>query len=267
MQAFDAVIIRDGTLYHVPWGAHLDIIAHHKIPENTSMVRQNYWEYDLRVPFAVGYNGLQPRDIEDPPEAVVAAAERMTEKLCNWHRGRALESIPESWGDMVEHVYGMMGDETPEFLNGRGGVYFRGVVEEIGDGNVKRLVGTAKVGRLSGSASIDAMWARSRVDEMSGKSRIGLIYEGASVGLMKDDSVIDTICQSTVVEEMRDASRVMLMHGASRVLALHDRALAARSCDGVVCTPDPDAQKSELLKEHDSWKSIKVIEAGTSVLA
>jgi len=267
MHAFDAVITRDGTVYHVPWGVHLDIISHYGIPENTSMVRQNYWEYDLRVPFAGGYGGLQLRDVEEPPEAVMAAAERLTGKLGNWHRGNALETIPDAWGDMVEHVYGMMGDETPEFLNGRGAVYFRGVVDEVGEGTVKRLVGGATVRRLSGAAVIEAMWARSRVDEMQDESRIGIAYEGASVGRMTGRSVIDTICQSTVVEEMRDSSRVMLMHGASRVLALHGRALAARGCDGVVCTPDKKVRKRALVKEHERWKKVKVVEEGASVFA
>ena len=267
MEAFDALITRDGSVYHVAWQTHTGIIAHFGIPENTSMVRQNYWEYDLRVPFSGTYNGLQARGIKEPPEVVVNAAERLTGMLRNWHHGRDLESIPPEWGDLVEHVYGVLGEETPRFLNGRGGVFFRDTVEEMVDGTVRRLIGSARVRRLAGAARIDGMWGRARVEEMVGESRIGCIWEAGSVGRMRQRSVIEILCQSAVVEEMWDRARVMIMHGASRVLALHDSSLAARACDGVVCTPDPNANPCQLLSADERWKQVKAIEPGDAVLA
>ena len=267
MEAFDAVIMRDGTVHHLPWQTHTGIIAHWKIPENTSPVRQHYWEYDLRAPFSGGYNGLQPRGIEDPPEVVVRAAERLTEKLGNWHRGRDLETLPDEWGDLVEHVFGVLGDETPEFLNGRGGVFFTGVVEEMTEDALPRLIGAATVRRLSGDARIGAMWGRARVDAMSDDARIGCVYEAGSVGCMRDDAVIEILCQSAIADEMHDRSRVMIMHGASRVLALYDASVAARAADGVVYTPDRDADRRQLLAADKRWKRVEIVEPGAAVLA
>ena len=267
MEAFDSIITRDGSVHHVAWQTHTGVIAHFGIPENTSPVRQNYWEYDLRVPFSGTYNGLQARGIEDPPEAVVGAAERLTQKLGNWHRGRELESIPGEWGDVVEHVHGVLGEATPEFLNGRGGVFFSGVVEEVSHGAVRRLIGSATITRLAGETRIDGMWGSARVEEMTGKSRIGGIWEAGSVGRMREDSVIEILCQSAVVEEMRDRARVMIMHGASRVLALYDASQAARACDGVVCTPDPNPDASSILRADERWKRVELIPPGQGILA
>ncbi|HEO71600.1 MAG TPA: hypothetical protein ENN80_10080 [Candidatus Hydrogenedentes bacterium] len=267
MQAFDAVITRDGTVHHVAWEAHTGIVARCGIPENTSIVRQNYWEYDLRVPFTGGYNGLQLRDVEEPPEAVVAAAEHLTERLCDWHRGRGLDAIPEDWGDVVEHVYGMMGEETPKFLNGRGGVRFAGRLAELDSGTLCRLIGAARVGRLCGSARVEAVWASARVDEMADAARIGVVYEAGIVGVMRDAAAVEMLCQSAVVSEMHDRSRVMIMHGASRVLALHGSSAAARGCDGVVSTPDAEADARALLAEDARWREVSIIPAGTGVLA
>jgi len=267
MQAFEAVITRDGSVHHVPWGSHLDVIERCGIPENNSMLRQNYWEYDLQAPFVGGYNGLQARGVETPPEGVVRAAERLAERLRQWHSGRALKTIPEEWGDMVEHVYQVMGSRTPKYLNGRGGVYFRDCVEEVREGRVARLLGTARVGRLSGTASVGGMWGRARVDEMTDTSRIDMLYEAASVGRMLGNSEVQMMCQSSVVEEMRDSARVLIMHGASRVLALHDTALAARGCDGVVSTPFRKVRKRPLLNAHERWKKVVVVKDGASVFA
>lgn len=266
MRDFDAVITRDGTVHHLPWGSHLDIIAHYGIRENVSLVRQNYWEYDIRTPFTDGI-GLQARGVEEPPGRVVRAAERLTERLQNWHMGRDLRSIPKNWGDAVEHVYELRGSRAPKYLNGRGGVYFTGVLKELRDGRVRRLIGTARVELMAGAGRVDAMWGSARVDEMRDDSSVGEMRESAQVGLMRDRAVVELICQSASVEEMRDSSRVMIMHGSSRVLALYGSALCARGCDGVVSTPDRRVRKRAVLSAHERWKKVKVVEAGESVFA
>ncbi len=265
MRDFDAIITRDGTVHHLPWGAHLDIIAHYKIRENVSVVRQNYWEYDIRAPFTDGI-GLQARGVEEPPERVVRAAERLTERLRNWHGGRDLRSIPKDWGDAVEHVYEIRGSRAPKYLNGRGGVYFTGVVKDLRE-SARRLIGTVRVGLMAGASSVDAMWGRARVDEMRDDSRVGEMRESAQVGRMRDRAAVEMICQSSLVEEMRGSSRVMIMHGSSRVLALYDSALCARGCDGVVSTPDRKVKNRAILSADDRWKKVKVVRAGESVFA
>jgi len=266
MRDFDAVITRDGTVYHLPWRVHLDIVRHFGIPENVSPWRQNYFEYDIRAPFTEG-KGLQSRGVEDPPEAVIAASERLTERLRNWHRGRGLRSIPEDWGDVVEHVYEIKGPNTPKYLNGRGGVYFCGVVEEVRDEPIRRLLGTARIRLLAGSACVEQMWGRARVDEMRDRSQIGEMRESSQVGRMRDHSVIEMMCQSSCVEEMRDHAQVRIMYGASRVLAIFGAALCARGCDGVVFTADRRVKKRALLATNERWKKVKVLRKGESVFA
>lgn len=80
MRDFDAVIARDGTVYHLAWANHLQTVAHFGIPENKSEWRQNYFEYDIRAPFTEGL-GLQSRGIEDPPEPACLASDRSSAAL------------------------------------------------------------------------------------------------------------------------------------------------------------------------------------------
>ena len=267
MRDFDAVITRDGMVYHLAWANHLQTVAHFGIPENVSEWRQNYYEYDIHVPFTEG-SGLQPRGIEEPPGAVVRSAQRLTEQLRNWHRGRGLRSIPEDWGDVVEHVYEVLGPKrTPKYLNGRGGVYFCGILEEVRDRRIHRLLGTARVVRLTGSSCVEQMWGQSRVDEMRDASSVGETRESAQIGRMFDRSQVGMTCMSSSVEEMRGDSRVLVMFGASRVLALFDSALCARACDSTVYTPDKKANKRAILSADKRWKAVKVIQEGKGVLA
>jgi hypothetical protein len=236
MRDFDAVITRDGAVYHLAWANHLQTIAHFKIPENVSEWRQNYYEYDIHAPFTEVV-GLQPRGIEEPPEEVIRSAERLTGQLRNWHRGLDLRSIPEDWGDVVEHVYEVLGPKrTPKYLNGWGGVYFCGALEEVRDGHIRRLLGTARVARLAGASCVDQMWGQSRVDEMRDAARIGEMRESARVSRMLGRSQVGMMCNSSSVEEMRGESRVLVMFGASRALGLYDSARCARAYDSTVYT-------------------------------
>jgi hypothetical protein len=66
---------------------------------------------------------------------------------------------------------------------------------------------------------------------------------------------------------MHDRARVSIMHGASRILALYDSSLAARACDGVVCTPDSNADPRVLLAADPRYRQVKVIEPGLGVFA
>lgn len=266
MREFEANITRDGTVYHLPWGSHLDTAEYFKIPENRLRWRQNYYEYDLRVPFTDNL-GLQARGIEDPPEAVLRSAERLTEKLRNWHRGQDLRSIPEDWGDVVEHVYEVRGSRTPKYLNGRGQVYFSGVLDEVGDEHIHRLLGSARIKRLAGSACVAQMWGQSRVDEMRDTARIESTWQSAQIGRMLDHAQIDMMCQSSVVEEMHDSSRILIMHGATRVLALHDQALCARGSDGAVFTANKKVRVRAILSAVERWKLVEVIQEGEGVFA
>lgn len=266
MREFEADITRDGTVCHLAWGSHMDAVRHFNIPENTSEWRQNYYEYDLRAPFTDNL-GLQARGIEDPPEAVLRSAERLTEKLRNWHQGRDLRSIPEDWGDVVEHVYEVRGSKTPKYLNGRGGVYFCEALEEVRDRHIHRLLGTARIVRLVGSASVGQMWGQSRVDEMRDASRVESTWQSAKIGKLFDRARIDMMCQSSSVEEMRDNAQILIMHGASRVLALYDKSLCARGYDGTVHTPDRKIKKRVVLAINDRWKTVRIIRQGEGVFA
>lgn len=266
MRDFDAVITRDGAVYHLAWANHLQTIAHFGIPENKTEWRQNYFEYDIRAPFTEGL-GLQARGVDDPSERVVRSAERLTERLHNWHRGRDLRGIPEDWGDVVEHVYEVLGSRAPKYLNGRGGVYFCGVLEEVRDKTVHRLLGTARIRRLTGSACVEQMWGRSRVDEMRDASKVGEMRESAHVGRMLGRSQVGMTCNSSSVEEMCDDSRVLIMHGASRAQALFDSALCARACDRTVYTPNKKLRRREVLSAVEWWKMVKVIQEGEGVFA
>lgn len=266
MRDFDAVITQDGTVYHLAWGNHLQTVAHFGIPENKSEWRQNYFEYDIRAPFTEGL-GLQTRGIDDPPERVVRSAERLTERLHNWHRGRDLRGIPEDWGDVVEHVYEVMGLRAPKYLNGRGGVYFCGVLEEVRDERVHRLLGTARVRWLTDCACVEQMWGRSQVDEMRDASSVGETRESAQIGRMLGRSQVGMTCNSSSVEEMRDDSRVLIMYGASRVLALFDSAMCVRAYDSTVYTPRKKINKRAILSVDKRWKAVKVIQEGKGVFA
>jgi len=266
VREFEANITRDGTVFHLPWGSHLDTAEYFKIPENRLKWRQNYYEYDLRAPFTDNL-GLQARGIEDPPGPVLRSAERLTEKLRNWHRGRDLRSIPEDWGDVVEHVYEVRGPRTPKYLNGRGQVYFSGVLGEVRDEYIERLLGSAGIKRLAGSACVAQMWGQSRVDEMRDTARVESTWQSARVGRMLDHAQIDMMCQSSLVEQMHGSSRILIMHGATRVLALHDEALCARGSDGAVLTPNREVKAREILSAVEQWKSVEVINEGEGVFA
>ena len=266
MREFEANITRDGTVCHLAWGSHTDTADHFKIPENRLKWRQSYYEYDLRAPFTDNL-GLQARGIEDPPEAVFRSAERLTERLRNWHRGRDLRSIPDDWGDVVEHVYEVRGSRTPKYLNGRGGVYFSGVLDEVVEGRIHRLLGSAGIKRLAGTACVAQMWGQSRVDEMRDTARVESTWQSARIGKMFDHAQIDMTCQSSLVEEMHDSSRILIMHGATRVLALHDQALCARGADGMVLTADREVRAREILSAVERWKSVEVIGEGEGVFA
>jgi len=266
MRDFNAIIMRDGRVLHIPWGTHTDIVEHYDIPENSSPLRQNYWEYDIMAPFVDG-GGLQARGIEEPPEAVVRAAARLTENLCKWHRGRGLRSIPADWGDVVEHVYQVRGRRAPRYLNGRGGVYFSGRVERLTDAHIARLTGTATIGILEGSSVVETMSGRACIEEAAGETLIKDARERARIGKMTGRARVEVLCQSAVVEEMRDSSQVVLMFGASRVLRLYDRAVCARGCDGVVfCAAEPP-DKNALLASRERYRSVRVIENGEEVYA
>ena len=266
MREFEANITRDGTVCHLPWGSHTDTAEYFKIPENRLRWRQNYYEYDLRAPFTDNL-GLQARGIEDPPEAVLRSAERLTEELGNWHRGRDLRNIPDGWGDVVEHVYEVRGSRTPKYLNGRGGVYFSGVLDEVVEGRIHRLLGSAGIKRLAGTACVAQMWGQSRVDEMRDTARVESTWQSAQIGRMLDHAQIDMMCQSSLVEEMRGSSRILIMHGATRVLALYDQALCARGSDGAVFTANREIKARAILSAVEHWKSVEVIREGEGVLA
>lgn len=266
MQDFNAIITRDGRILHIPWGTHLEIIAHYQVPENTSLVRQNYWEYDILAPFVDG-GGLQARGIEEPPDVVVHAAVNLTDDLCRWHSGRNLRAIPAEWGDVVEHIYQVRGRRTPRYLNGRGGVYFSGSVERLSDVHIMRLIGGARIGRLEGSSVVESMSGHTRIDELGTDAVIKDMRERASIGKMTGRSCVEILCQSGVVEKMYDSARVTLMFGASRVLNLHDRALCGRGCDGVVFSADAEIDKQALLSSVDRYKCVKIIADGESIYA
>lgn len=266
MQDFNAIITRDGRVLHLPWATHNDIVEHFQVPENTSLVRQNYWEYDIRVPFEDG-GGLQARGIEEPPEAVVEAAEKLTRDLCMWHVGRNLRAVPEDWGDVVEHVYEVRGKRTPKYLNGRGGVYFAGNVDRLSDVRIRRLLGRARIGRLEGGAVVEFMAGSARIDELGGEAVIRDMRKQASIGRMTGRSCVELLCESGVVEKMRDEARVMRMWGASRVLALEGRAAAGRGPDKTVYTADPQVDEEGLLASMEGFERVKVIGEGESVYA
>jgi len=266
MRDFDAVITRDGTVYHLAWCNHQQTVAHFGIRENRSQWAQNYWESDIRAPFGEGL-GLQARGIEEPPGPVVRNAEKLTERLHNWHRGRDLRGIPENWGDVVEHVFEIIGARAPKYLNGRGGVYFRGVLAEVRDQCVPRLLGTARIELLSGTARVDQMWGKSSIDEMRDTSSIGEMRESTRVERMFDRTVVGMMCNSSLVAEMHDTARIQIMYGASRVLALFDASLCGRGCDGTVFTTDPTLRQERTLSLDERWKAVEVVDAGTSVFA
>lgn len=266
MQDFNAIITRGGKVLHLPWGSHSEIVAHFKVPENTSLVRQNYWEYDILTPFVDG-GGLQARGVEEPPDAVMRAGANLTDDLCAWHSGRNLRSIPAEWSDVVEHVYQVRGRRTPRYLNGAGGVYFSGSVERLCDVHIMRLMGSARIGRLEGHSVVESMSGRSRIDELGGETSVRDMRERASIGKMTGRSCVETLCQSTVVEEMYDSARVVFMFGAARVLGLHGRAVCGRACDGTVFTADEHVAKQGLLSSTDKYKCVKVVADGESVFA
>ena len=258
--------MRDGQVLHIAWGTHTDIVEHYRVPENTSLMRQNYWEYDIMAPFVDG-GGLQARGVEDPPEVVVRAAERLTDNLCKWHSGCAFDSIPAEWGDVVEHVYQVHGHRAPRTLNGRGGVFFSGHVERLCDAHVMRLLGSATMGRLDGRSVVETMSGNVRIEEAGGDSVIKDMRERASIARMTGRARVETLCQSAVVEEMHDSARVVLMFGASRVNALHDRAVCGRACDGIVFSPSEPADAKALLASVDCYKSLKIVAEGEGVYA
>ena len=266
MQDFNGIITRDGRALHTPWGTHLEIVAHYQVPENTSLVRQNYWEYDILAPFVDG-GGLQARGIEEPPDVVVSAAANLTDDLCKWHSGRNLKSIPAKWGDVVEHVYQVQGRRTPKYLNGRGGVYFSASVDRLRDVRITRLIGSARIGCLDGSSVVESMSGRSRIDELAGDAVIKDMRERASIGKMTGRSRVETLCQSGVVEKMQDLTHVLLMFGAARVLGLYGRAVCGRACDGTVFTADERVDMQALLSSVDRYKCVKVVAEGESIFA
>ena len=266
MQDFNAIIMRDGRVLHIAWGTHTDIVEHFNVPENTSRVRQNYWEYDILPPFVDG-GGLQARGVEEPPEVVARAAERLTENLCNWHRGHALRSIPAEWGDVVEHIYQVRGRRAPKYLNGRGGVYFSGRIERLADARITRLIGTATIGILDGRSVIETMSGRACVEEAAGGTLIQDARERARIGRMTGRARVEVLCQSAMVEEMHDSTQVVLMYGASRVMAIHGCAICGRACDGVVfCAAEP-TDEAGLLASQERYRSVRVIQQGEQAYA
>lgn len=265
MRDLDAVITQDGTVYHLAWANHLQTIAHFKIPENVSEWRQNYYEYDIHAPFTDNL-GLQARGIQDPPEAVVRSAERLTEQLRNWHRGLDFRSIPEDWGDVVEHVYETRGAKTPKYLNGRGGVYFCGELEEVREGCIHRLLGSARIRRLAGHACVSQVWGNARIDEMADRAQVESTWQAARIGKMSGWSQIGMMCQSSSVGEMRDDARILILHGATRVEALFGRALCARGADGFVFTPDGTVGR-DVLATHEKWQDLRFVAEGEAVHA
>ena len=266
MREFEADIGRDGTVYHLAWEGHGPTARHYNLPENTSAHRQNFFEYDLRAPF-IDNLGLQERGIEDPPEVVVQAAERLTHKLRNWHQGRDLRSIPKDWGDVVEHVYENRGTRTPKYLNGRGGVYFTGELDEVTEGRINRLLGSAVIHRLAGNASIAQMWGRAHIEEMTDDACVESTWQAARIGTMSGRSQVNMMCQSSSVGEMRDESRVLIMHGATRIEAVYGRTFCVRGADGSVNTPDRTIEAERILSEHERWQSVQLITEGESVYA
>ena len=266
MQDFNAIITRDGRVLHIAWAAHTEIVERCEVPENTSLVRRNYWEYDIRSAFVDG-GGLQARGIEEPPEVVVRAAAKLTEDLCNWHQGRSLRTIPADWGDVVEHVYQVRGHRAPRYLNGRGAVYFSGHVKRLSDAHVMRLLGSATIGRLEGRSVVETISGRARIEEVGGDTVIEDMRERASIGEMSGRARVETLCQSAVVEEMHDSSQVVLMFGASRVMGLYGQAVCGRACDGVVFSASEPADEEALLASSDRYKSVRIITEGESIYA
>lgn len=266
MQDFDAIITRDGRVLHIAWATHTDIVERCEVPENTSPLRQNYWEYDILPPFVDG-GGLQARGIEEPPEVVVHAAAKLTEDLCNWHRGRSLRSIPADWGDVVEHVYQVRGRRAPRYLSGRGAVYFSGHVKRLSDAHVMRLLGGATIGRLDGRSVVETISGRARIEEVAGDAVIKDMRERASIARMSGRARVEVLCQSGVVEEMHDSAQVVLMHGASRVMGLYGRALCGRASDGVVFSASQPADEKALLASSDRYREVKIIAEGESIYA
>ena len=266
MQDFNAIITRDGGVLHLPWGSHSEIVAHFEVPDNTSLVRQNYWEYDILAPFVDG-GGLQVRGVEEPPDVVVRAAAELTCDLCEWHSGRNLRSIPAEWSDVVEHIYQVHGRRTPRYLNGVAGVYFSGSVEHLCDVHIMRLIGSARIGRLEGHSVVESMSGRSRIEELCGEARIKDMRERASIGKMSGRSCVETLCHSGLVEKMYDSARVVLMFGAARVLGLYGQAACGRACDGTVFTADEHVAMQGLLSSLDRYKRVKVVGEGESVFA
>ncbi len=266
MQDFNAIITRDGSVLHLPWGTHNEIVEHFAVPGNTSLARQNYWEYDILPPFVDG-GGLQARGIEEPPDVVLSAAANLTDSLCAWHSGRNLRAIPTEWGDVVEHVYQVRGRRAPGYLNGRGGVYFSGIVKRLSDVHITRLIGSARIVRLDGTSVVDTMSGQARIDELCQHAVITDMRERAGIGKMSGRSCVETLCQSTVVAEMHDDARVIVMFGASRVLRLYGRASCGRACDGTVFTADSKVCKNALLASAERYKSVKIVREGESVFA
>lgn len=266
MQDFNAIITRDGRVLHIAWATHNDIIERYDVPENTSLVRQNYWEYDILPPFVDG-GGLQARGIEEPPEGVVSAAAKLTEDLCNWHQGRGLRSIPAEWGDVVEHVYKVRGHRAPKYLNGRGGVYFSGHVERLSDAHVMRILGSATIGRLEGRSVVETISGRARIEEAGGDTVIKDMRERASIARMTGRARVQTLCQSAVVEEMHDSTHVVLMFGASRVMGLYGRALCGRACDGVVFSASEPEDEKGLISSVDRYASVRITAEGECIYA
>jgi hypothetical protein len=266
MREFEADIGRDGTIYHLSWHGHAVTARHYDLPENTSPNRQNYFEFDLRAPF-IDNLGLQERGIESPPEAVFRAAERLSQRLRNWQKGRDLRSIPQDWGDVVEHVYEVRGDRTPKYLNGRGGVYFTGELGDVSEGRIERLIGSARIERLAGTASIGQMWGRSCIEEMDGNARVESTWQAARIEHMKGTSIVDMTCQSSSIGRLDENARVLIMNGATRVDGLFGSAFCACGADGSVNTPDASHVNTLDLSANHRWKAVVVVPEGEPIYA